>query len=482
MPDMIPVGNTIIPPNPNQGMQSLSGILGLQQQQLALKQGQQNLQTGVFQQQSAQANAQQDQQKNAELQAARQLTVKGAQSGAYTAPDGTLDRAKLADDITKAAPTYGETISNQLLSGANEMIQNKQALQKLNSDQQSQLAAGANALASKPDLNHTDVIDYLNNMSDRNPALKRMAISVAGAIPQNASTPDLQQAMGRFAASAGQTNMVAPQQTSNAAGQIVNRNQLTGSLAVAPGGQNANPLVPQSGTNAAGNIINRNPITGAVSVAPSTPSANPSTAQAQTSQGLAAGVTQRVSQAQAAANNTVQAQDALSRAKSILEQGNVNTGDAFESMKKLKNLFSSAGIDTEGATDANSLVKNLARYEASRATQAGLGGTDAARELAHAGSPNTAVDNGALLGIVNQSLGTEKAIAAYASKQSKAGTDPATLQKNEDQFRNIPNLIQGYEYGLSKNPKEAEGFLQKSGLSHSDMAKTRQSIKEFESQ
>src|SRR6185437_3843749 len=113
--------------------------------------------------------------------------------------------------------------------------------------------------------------------------------------------------------------------------------------------------------------------------------------------GTAEGVTGRVQQAQAAANNTVQAQDALTRARTILDSpGAPNTGALVDWKRNVKNFLSSAGIDTQGAEDTNSLIKNLARYEASRATQAGLGGTDAARELAHNGSPNVSIDNAAL--------------------------------------------------------------------------------------
>jgi hypothetical protein len=172
----------------------------------------------------------------------------------------------------------------------------------------------------------------------------------------------------------------------------------------------------------------------------------------------------------------------LSRVKAILEGPEApNTGAAFDRARGLQNLFASAGIDTKDATDMNGLVKNLARYEASRATAAGLGGTDAARELSHNGQPNVSIDSRALRGIVDQSLATEKAIAAYAGKQAQT-QDPAKLQSNEAEFRNIPNLIEGYQYGMSRNPQEAEQFLKDHGLSRSQMSETRKRIKQFEGQ
>jgi hypothetical protein len=84
-----------------------------------------------------------------------------------------------------------------------------------------------------------------------------------------------------------------------------------------------------------------------------------------------------------------------------------------------------------------------------------------------------------LKGIVTQSLATEKALAAYANAQSRT-KDPDTLARNETAFRSIPNLIQGYEYGLARNPQEAEAFLKKHGIDRADMARTRAQIKQFE--
>jgi hypothetical protein len=103
-----------------------------------------------------------------------------------------------------------------------------------------------------------------------------------------------------------------------------------------------------------------------------------------------------------------------------------------------------------------------------------------ARELAHNGSPNVTLDNKAALGIVNQSLATEKALASYAKVQSKTN-DPQTLLKNESDFRNIPNLIEAHEYGMSRNPDEANAYLKSHGISAEQMKSSRAAIKEFDS-
>jgi hypothetical protein len=458
-----------------QGINSYSGILQLQQQQ-------QQLQTGQYAQQSAQANATQDQQKSKELQAAQSLVKNGVDSGRYTKSDGTLDRQSMADDITKVAPTYGQDVAGKLLSQANEVVANRKAVQDLTVAQKKEMGDTMSSLAADPTVDNTKVVDAIEQLRQAHPndaQYSRLLTSQAMHLPQTGDPKVLQDYLGRWSAGMTGTSQVSPGTVATPGGtQGITQNRFTG--AVSPAGA---PVAapPHQTTNAAGQIVNVTPA-GAVSAAPTqTPTANPTTAQATVQNTQAAGVAARVQQAQAAANSTAQAQDALTRARTILDSPNApNTGALVDWKRTVRNTLSAAGIDTQGADDTNSLIKNLARYEASRATQAGLGGTDAARELAHNGSPNVSIDNAALKGIVTQSLATEKALSAYAGVQGKTN-DPSALTKNETDFRNIPNLVQGYEYGLARNPKEAEEFLTKHGLSRADMAKTRAQIKEFES-
>jgi hypothetical protein len=474
VPDSLtPVGAMVQPPNPNSALNTYGDILGIQQRRQAL-------QTGQYQQQSAQANASQDQQRNQELQAAQALIQNGSRSGKYTNDDGSLNRQKMADDISSIGP-YAQATSGQLLSQANEIVSNQQAVQNLTVSRKKEMADTISSLAADPNVDNSKVIDAIEGLRQAHPndeQYSRLLTSQAMHLPSTGDPKVLQDYLGRWSAGLSGTPQVTPTTVSTPAGtQGATQNRLTGALNTS-GGAVAAP--PHQTTNAAGQIVNVTPA-GTVSTAPThQPSANPTTAQAATQNTIASGVAERVQQAQAAANNSPQAQDALTRARAILDApGSPNTGAGFQNMQQLKNLMSTLGIDTQGATDANSLVKNLARYEASRATQAGLGGTDAARELAHNGSPNVNVDNAALKGIITQSLATEKALAAYANTQSKT-KDPDALARNETAFRSIPNLIEGYEYGLARTPQEAEQFLQKHGISHSDMAKTRSQIKQFE--
>jgi hypothetical protein len=229
MPDMTPLGNQIIPPDPQKGLGLMSSILGIQQQRQAL-------QTGQYTQQTAQAESTQKQQQSNELQAAQTLAKNGVSSGAYTKTDGTFDRQKMADDIAKVAPTYGQGVANQLLSGANEVVSNKRAVQGLNQDQQGQLSGMLQGLATKKDLTNSDVVDAYNAMADINPTpeFRRMLMSNAMHFPQNASSQQLQQMVQTQAAQlSGQTQQSPSTVDTGAQIQPGATNRYTGGFAPA---------------------------------------------------------------------------------------------------------------------------------------------------------------------------------------------------------------------------------------------------------
>lgn len=198
MPDMIPVGNTIKPPDPMQGINTYSGMLGIQQQQ-------QNLQTGQYTQQSAQATAQQDQQKNKELQAAQQLAINGAKSGNYDDGSGGLNRQKMADDILAVAPTYGQPIIASLLSQANEVVSNKQAHQNLTVSQKKEMGDTFNSLASDPTVDNSKFIDAVEKLREAHkgdPEFSRMLTSMTTHYPGTAPADAQRQLLSRWGAAA----------------------------------------------------------------------------------------------------------------------------------------------------------------------------------------------------------------------------------------------------------------------------------------
>jgi hypothetical protein len=169
MAETTPVADHIIPPNPMATINSLSGILNLRQQQQAL-------QTGQYQQQSAQATAQQDQQKNSELQALARFSASAMKDPKYQLPDGSLDVQKFQNDAMAVAPTYGQPIIGQTTSNVKEGINTRAAIQSLSAAQNAQIAAGLKGLASIPGgATKSQILDWKNQMESNNkdPAFAR---------------------------------------------------------------------------------------------------------------------------------------------------------------------------------------------------------------------------------------------------------------------------------------------------------------------
>lgn len=248
-----PVGAQVQPPQ--SGFSTLDSILGIQQkrqalqaQALEIQQRQQNLQTGLSTQQSAQAGAQVDQQKASELQAVGNL-VKGADK--YKTPDGGFDSQRFSDDVAKVAPVNGGAIRTQALSAAGESIKNKQAAMNLTGDQNKVIGSALGALASKADLSQTDIINTFDRIADQyqdTPGMRRLLMSNLAHMPQSADPKQLQQMVSQMA---GQLQQVSPiVGGTNAASQNINRNQFTGTQQLsgqtpgAPAGENSNPSAP----------------------------------------------------------------------------------------------------------------------------------------------------------------------------------------------------------------------------------------------
>lgn len=271
---MQPVANTGIQPDP---VGSITKLLGLRSAQLGLQQQQQSLETGNALQTSAQASAAQDQQKNQELQAAQKLALNGAQSGQYTNADGSFNRQKMADDISKVAPTYGQGIASTLLSQANEIVSNKQATFNLSTDKRAQIGNALGALAGDTNVDHTKVIDTLEGLRQQYPDdkdLSRMLQSVGSSMPPSAGGAQLQQILNN--AASAMTAKPAIQPASTAAGQNITRGSFSGQLNM-PGGSAPNPTTPQVAgasarqTGTAGSDVDRaNQVSAGVKSAPAT--------------------------------------------------------------------------------------------------------------------------------------------------------------------------------------------------------------------
>lgn len=193
--DSIPaVGAMVQPAAPVNAIATLQGMLGVRQQQQGLQLQQEEI--GVMG-----AEQQQAQQKNQELQKAQSVLM-SVNNGAYRKPDGSLDRQSLANDLTAIGP-YATSQGTELLSQANEMVQNKQAYQNLSEAQQKQLSRATQTLAQKPNLSNSDVIDTFTELSEQNPQSTRMLMSMLTHLPNKATPQQLKQLMAQWSAAAG---------------------------------------------------------------------------------------------------------------------------------------------------------------------------------------------------------------------------------------------------------------------------------------
>jgi hypothetical protein len=196
--------------NPQQGIQTLSGLLGLKQQQIGIQQQQQQLQTQT-------AEAQQAQQKNQELQQLAAFTKAAVNDPNYRLPDGSPDVTKFSADAMMAAPTYGQAYLGNTISNFKEGVASRQALQNLNNDQRTQLA---NALmpATKPGTTPSELLDVVAKARALNtdPGYQRMIDnSVLGADRGNPAD-----AAARAVSMLTGKPLVAPQQV-DVGGQVL---------------------------------------------------------------------------------------------------------------------------------------------------------------------------------------------------------------------------------------------------------------------
>jgi hypothetical protein len=495
-------------PDPNQGLNTLSKIMGLGSQGLQIR-GQQSQNISLA------SKATIDAQNAKENQALSGLMADPIKNGLVDQDGNPTKDAQTI--IMRAAPTTGSAHTSALLDAATKKVGFNSAINSLRTTDRAELAQAAGGVAARAQSpsDITDALDSVVASKEGTPeydhyqtiagtmkeAITHLAKKTSGNNPPPAGQEPWRVGAANMAASilpAGSTvgpgGIATPQGAQVDTGAQIQPGTTAPALqggAFTPSGAPIQKVTPPTvTTNAAGQLVRVAPGGAGASVVPTASApgaqpgqpqqnANPNQAQALGQRGQAEAVSQRVSQVQAQAATTVQAQDALSRAKAILESGqSPDTGSGFEQKKYLKNAMSSLGIDTQGADDMNSLAKNLARYEASRATASGLGGTDAARELAHNGSPNTQLDNKALLGIVRQSLASEKVLSGLATVQSKTN-DPQQQLQNEAAFRQIPHPIETVEYMMSRDKQEAEKYLQEKGLSHKDVAASAAALKQF---
>lgn len=232
--------------SPQQGIQTMSALLGLKQQQQALQTGQ--------------AVQQQEQLKAGQAQGVQNFFSTWDPTQ-HVADDGTTDLdSALQSPAFKGAGNAKPEIMQKLLDIKNHQLAWKQSLANLNSSLVTQFGTGMGALAKDDDVvaDKTDkatgtnagrakVEQFLGNFAKLSPDAARVA-QIFAPITQHAPPGKLAkgiESLQLLAQSASeQQRQQNPEQTRNAAGQIVNRNVASGELSM-PGGPAPNPASSQ---------------------------------------------------------------------------------------------------------------------------------------------------------------------------------------------------------------------------------------------
>lgn len=236
MPDMIqPVGAMIKPPDPSQSINSISGILGLKQQR-------QDLQTGQYKQQSAQATAQVNQQDAAQRQAAGAF-FKNFDIAKHHGDDGTLDLdSALTSPEFKATGDSAPDIAKSLLGIKNAQLTAKQSLSSLNSDLRGQFSSQVAGLAQDPDVKNGNqtgrgkVLDAIEQFGQTSPDAKRVA-GIYSQVLQNTPPGKMGQALQNLQLQARSAGEQLPQATTVDTGsEVVPGSVAPGTGAITPAG------------------------------------------------------------------------------------------------------------------------------------------------------------------------------------------------------------------------------------------------------
>lgn len=158
MPDMIPVATQIQPPDPSKGLATLSSLIGIKQQQ-------QDLQTGAYIQQKAQAGAIEAQQGAKEIQAGSKLLADPVGNGLI---DEEGNPTKNAYSIIKSVmPTSGDDRYTSLLKAAQGHVEFRNSVQNLSQNEQGYISSRLAGIAADPNAHISDVVNGMNDLESQ---------------------------------------------------------------------------------------------------------------------------------------------------------------------------------------------------------------------------------------------------------------------------------------------------------------------------
>jgi len=245
--------------NPGGGLQTLSQLLDIQGKRIGLQRQQQALDTGQYQQQSAQAEATVAGQGAKENQALAQLLQDPVKNGIID--DQGNPTAQGESIIMKVAPTTGAENFGKVVNAARTKVEFTNSLNNLNTAERQEIGATISGAAANGNIG--DIQTAARNLLETKkgtPAYEdyrkilEPTMQVVNHVAQKTNDPEAarqaalgvgRQVLGAQAV-VGAGGIANPQDSSNAAGQLQNRNQITGArTAPQMGPGTTNPTTPQ---------------------------------------------------------------------------------------------------------------------------------------------------------------------------------------------------------------------------------------------
>jgi hypothetical protein len=254
-----PAAAGILPPDPGRGIATLSGILGIKQQQQALE-------TGQATQRSAQAKATVDTQGANENQNLARLLADPVGNGIV---DGDGNPTKNAQSIVmRAAPTTGADAYEKVVNAAKSKVEFNGAVNNLRGSERDQVVNALSGPAADPDATYDTLKSTLGNLVESKKGTpvyddyktiadttlqgldhvtnKQKQTGQVIPVGQEAwRTGALNLARGSLGVSGvvGAGGIATPQQATTGAG-TVNRVPVTGALTAPPGAAPGSPINP----------------------------------------------------------------------------------------------------------------------------------------------------------------------------------------------------------------------------------------------
>jgi len=148
--------------NPNAGLDTYARLLGLQQNQVALQNARQQYETNQYLQQTAAAQAAQQQQAVLEMRAGAQLMADPLRNGIVD-KDGN-PTADAYQRIKRVMPITGDAQYQKMLEAARGKVEYANAYTDLNEKQRSAVNSALEGVASNPDAKAGDVLSRLETL------------------------------------------------------------------------------------------------------------------------------------------------------------------------------------------------------------------------------------------------------------------------------------------------------------------------------